>query len=75
MCAYYDYVSVCVHDCVRVRVCVCVCVCVYVIPMYMCLLQSPSNLSFYRQITSYRMIMGLPDDERGSWANKSVIWH
>ena len=50
--------------------CVCVCVCVCVC------LQLPSNQSFYRDTTGYGMSVGdhrvESDDERRSWANKSV---
>ena len=52
------YTCVCVHLCVYACACVCVCVCVYVyVCVYVCL-QSPSNQSFYRQITGYGVGVG-----------------
>ena len=46
------YTCVCVHLCVYACACLCVCVCVCVC------LQSPSNQSFYRQITGSGMGVG-----------------
>ena len=50
--------------CTGSKGCVYVCVCV----------QLPSNLSFYRQITSYRKsidVIEYPDDERGSYRQQN----